>query len=160
MSDVRWLEPEETRAWIALAKLLFLMPSSLDGQLSRDADLTMADYMVLAILSHQPSATLRMSELAARAGCSQSRLSRIVGRLERAGHVRRSMSPEDRRVVVTELTESGRRTIAAAAPGHLREVRRLVFDRLSPDQVRMLAEVGEALLGSEWVPPRTALDPR
>lgn len=147
MTDVRWLEPEERRAWIALAKLLFLMPSALDGQLSRDADLTMADYMVLAILSNDPGPSLRMNELATRAGCSQSRLSRIVGRLEGADLVRRSTSPQDRRVVMAELTDRGLRTIAEAAPGHLHEVRRLVFDRLTPEQVRMLAEVGEALVG-------------
>ena len=37
--------------------------------------------------------------------------------------------------------------LALAAPGHLHEVRRLVFDRLTPAQVEMLAEVGEAMLG-------------
>ncbi|WP_375426286.1 MarR family winged helix-turn-helix transcriptional regulator [uncultured Friedmanniella sp.] len=153
MDDVRWLEPEELRAWIMLAKLLFLMPSALDGQLTRDADLNMGDYMVLAILSNEPGPALRMSELAVRAGCSQSRLSRIVGRLERADLVQRTMSPDDRRVVMAELTETGVRRIAAAAPGHLREVRRLVFDRLSDEQVQMLAEVGEALLGQDALPP-------
>lgn len=159
MTDVRWLDPDERRAWIGLAKLLFLMPTALDAQLARDAELTMADYMALAILSNDPAPSLKMSELAARAGCSQSRLSRIVGRLERAGHVRRSMASDDRRVVMAELTESGLRTIAAAAPGHLHEVRRLVFDRLTPEQVQMLAEIGEALVGPTAAPTAATPSP-
>lgn len=88
-----WLDSEERDAWLALAALLFTLPPALDSQLQRDEDLTMADYMVLNALSEHRDHRLRMSDLAATAQTSQSRLSRIVARLEHDGYVRRSMAP-------------------------------------------------------------------
>jgi hypothetical protein len=44
------------------------------------------------------------------------------------------------------LTELGRATIAAAAPGHVAEVRRSLFDALSPEQVDSLAEISTTVL--------------
>lgn len=128
--------------------MLFTLPPALDSQLQRDEDLTLADYMVLAMLSERPDHQLRMSDLAAAAQTSQSRLSRIVARLEHAGYVIRSMAPGDRRVVVARVTAAGLDKVAAAAPRHVETVRQLVLDHLDRDQVRALADIGAAVLGA------------
>jgi DNA-binding MarR family transcriptional regulator len=57
------------------------------------------------MLSERDDHCMRMSELAASASTSQSRLSRIVARLEAAGYVTREMAPDDRRAVLATLTE-------------------------------------------------------
>jgi DNA-binding MarR family transcriptional regulator len=145
MTETRWLTPPEREAWLGLAALMFTLPAQLDSQLQRDEDLTMAGYMVLAMLSERPERQLRMSELAAVSSTSQSRLSRIVGRLEREGFVRRSMDPEDRRAVLAHITEAGMAKITAAAPGHVAAVRAAVFDRLTEDQIDQLSAIGKAL---------------
>jgi len=145
MDEPEWLTADEIDAWKALAGVLFLLPAALDSQLQRDSGLAMADYMVLVMLSEQEDRCMRMSELATSSSTSQSRLSRIVARLEGAGYVTRAMAPDDRRVVLATLTDAGQAKLVAAAPGHVTQVRRLVFDRLTPAQVVSLNEVARAL---------------
>jgi DNA-binding MarR family transcriptional regulator len=87
-----------------------------------------------------------MSALAEAAGSSRSRLSHAVAQLEARGWIRREPCPEDRRGLVAVLTDEGFRALAEAAPGHVEEVRRLLIDRLTPEQVRALREISEAIL--------------
>ncbi|MCU1447194.1 MarR family transcriptional regulator [Cryobacterium sp.] len=145
MDEPEWLSADELAAWKALAGVLFLLPAALDSQLQRDSDLTMAGYMVLVMLSEREDHCMRMTELAASSNTSQSRLSRIVARLEAAGYATRRMAPDDRRAVLATLTDAGMAKLVAAAPGHVAQVRRLVFDRLTPAQVESLNEVARAL---------------
>jgi DNA-binding MarR family transcriptional regulator len=124
-----------------------LLPAALDQQLQRDADLSHSSYIVLAMLSEAPDRSLRMSELAARANSSPSRLSHTVARLEERGWVRREKSAQDRRGNVAVLTDEGWDVVVATAPGHVRAVREHVFDALSPAQVRQLTTIADAVLG-------------
>ncbi len=140
-----WLSAEERRAWLALSSVLIRLDAALDAQLRRDARLSHFDYAVLATLSEAPGRTLRMSELAALAEGSLSRLSQVVARLEGKGWVRRTPDPADGRYTLALLTEHGFAAVAAAAPGHVREVRRLVFDPLTRAQVQQLASIGQRI---------------
>ncbi len=83
-----------------------------------------------------------MSELAAEVSHSRARLSQTIDRLARADLVRRETYPEDRRGVQAALTERGAEVLAAAARDHVQEVRRLVVDVLSEDE---LSTVGSAM---------------
>jgi len=74
-------------------------------------------------------------------------LSHLITRLEEKGWVRRERVGEDGRGYVAVLTDEGYAKVVAAAPGHVAEVRRLLFDRLSPEQLRMLDEITAAVLG-------------
>jgi DNA-binding MarR family transcriptional regulator len=146
MTQPRWLSDDEQRSWRKLAGVLTLLPAALDAQLQRAAGLTHFAYWVLAMLSETPDRALQMSELAAASRSSLSRLSHTVARLEPAGWVRRERSPDDARATVAILTDDGYEKVVATAPGHVEEVRTLVFDVLSPDQVRQLADICAALL--------------
>ncbi len=141
----RWLSDDEQRAWRRLALVTTLLPASLESQLQRDAGLTHFGYWVLAMLSEAPSRSLRMSELAALANGSQSRLSHLVAKLEERGWVRRERVGEDGRGAMAVLTDAGYDKVVASAPGHVEEVRRLVFDALTPDQVAALEDVCAAI---------------
>lgn len=153
MTDARWLSPTELDAWMQLAALMMTLPSSLDSQLEREEGLNLAEYMVLAMLSEQEPAELRMSHIATLINASPSRLSRIAGRLEKNGYIRREMAADDRRSVIAQLTPAGRAKIDAAAPGHVAEVRARVFDRLTPEQVTQLTDIGRAIFGGDCTPP-------
>jgi DNA-binding MarR family transcriptional regulator len=83
---------------------------------------------------------------------SQSRLSHAVARLECRGWIRRKPCSEDRRSTFAQLTEEGFAALAAAAPGHVRAVRRQLFDRLTPEQVGQLREITRAVLDGLGVP--------
>lgn len=82
-----------------------------------------------------------MSELAVATQGSRSRLSHAVNRLEQNGWVKREGIESDRRGQVAILTEIGRQKLVDTAPGHVEEVRKAIFDALSPEQVEHLYDV-------------------
>jgi DNA-binding MarR family transcriptional regulator len=141
-----WLTEREMAAWLPLVHLLTLLPNALDTQLREEAGISHVYYQVLAVLSAAPQGALRMSELARTTGTSLSRLSHAVASLETRGWVQRRRCADDGRGQVAHLTPDGLEALAAAAPGHVAEVRRRVFDRLSPEQVDQLAAIGQSLV--------------
>jgi DNA-binding MarR family transcriptional regulator len=144
--EPRWLDAEESQAWRALAKTLFRLPAALDAQLRRDTGISHFEYEVMALLSEAPGLTLRMSTLATQAGGSLPRLSQVVARMEQRGWVRRTPDPADGRYTLAILTVQGQAKVAQAAPGHVQEVRRLVFDPLTKAQARQLREIGQRII--------------
>lgn len=139
--EPRWLDDDEERAWLALVAVVVTLPTALDGQLQREAGLTLFEYLVLASLSDQPERSLRMSELAVLTNGSLPRLSQVVTKLEQRGWVRRRPDPDDGRCTRCLLTAEGMRTLEEAAPGHVAAVRRLVFDPLTRAQVGQLRDI-------------------
>ena len=99
------------------------------------------EYIVMAALSMSPTHALRMSDLAEFSASSLSRLSNVVSRLEARGWVQRGPDPDDGRITQAILTQSGLDKVVDSAPGHVTEVRRLIFDPLTAAQVRQLGEI-------------------
>lgn len=144
----RWLTPEERAAWLATGALMIRLPAALDAQLTRDSGLTFFEYMVLVGLSEAPGRTLQMSALADMASSSLSRLSHAAARLEDQGLLTRTRIPGAGRRTAATLTEAGLEKVSAAAPGHVRRVRELLVDHLSPDDLAALARAGRAVLNA------------
>ncbi len=142
----RWLDSDEQRAWRAFLEATQRVFADLERQLQHDSGLSQSDYEVLVQLSESPERRMRMSELADRTLSSRSRLSHAVGRLETEGLLRRTACATDRRGTFAELTDAGQRRIEEAAPGHVAEVRRQLFDHLSPDQVAQLEALCTTIL--------------
>lgn len=141
-----WLDPQEQRAWRAVIALSMRLPAALDTQLQRDSGITHFEYFVLAVLSESPDRRLRHSELALRANASLSRLSHVVGKLEKRGLVERIAATGGRGSVAV-LTDDGFAKLEQSAAGHVETVRALVFDGLTNDQVEQLIPLGEAMIG-------------
>jgi DNA-binding MarR family transcriptional regulator len=157
--EPRWLDQGEAHAWVALAGMLVELPAALDAQLQRDAGLSHFEYQVLAMLSMEPDRTLRMSRLAALSSGSLTRLSRVVDRLDKRGWVCRRQDPDDGRATLAALTDAGWEKVVETAPGHVAEVRRLIFDQLTSGQVRQLHDIGSRVLraiGTEGLAPRSS----
>ncbi len=152
------LSGEDLETWAAVATLLVWLPSALDAQLQRDADLTHFEYGLLYALAQAPGSTLRMSVLASYADCSLSRLSRAASRLETRGWLRRETDPTDGRYTLAALTDPGLAKVVQATPGHEATVRRLVLDSLTGAQTRQLRAISGRILRSirdqdGWRPP-------
>lgn len=145
MVEVGWLSDQEQRTWRHFLWATRLVHEALERQLQHDAGMPHTYYLILAMLSEAPERTLTMRELADVVRASPSRLSHAVNRLEEAGWVMRDKSDADRRSTVARLTDEGFAVLAAAAPGHVAAVRRHVFDRLTPEQVRALGEACAAI---------------
>ena len=145
-AEPRWLDDAERDAWMNLVQLLMLLPSALDRQLREEAGIPHAYYQILAVLSGRPDRVLRMTDLARLTGTTTSRLSHAVASLQQRGWVERRVCPTDRRGQLARLTAAGMAVLEDAAPGHVAEVRRLVFDRLAADDVARLRAVTAKIL--------------
>ena len=153
---MNWLSAEEQAAWRPFVALLFRMPAALDAQLQKEAGISHFEYMVLSSLSEAPGRTLRMSDLAALASGSLSRLSHVVSRLEGRGWVRREACPGDGRFINAVLTDEGWAKVVATAPGHVAAVRKLLVDVLSPEELRALGSISEHLLEAQGIQQQLA----
>ena len=140
--DADWLSGSEQAAWRAYLDSTRMLFAALDRQLAADSDLTLTDYDILVRLSEAPGGRLRMRELADLTLSTRSGVTRAVTRAEQAGWVRRVECEEDRRGMNAELTEAGRAKLAASAPGHVRAVREMLIDQLTPEQLGQLTEIG------------------
>ena len=149
-----WLTPGQLASWLSVVRLITRLPWAIDTQLQRDADLSMIEYMTMAMLSEAPARTLRMSDLAERTSSSLSRLSHLVKRLESHGYVRREPDPHDGRFTNAILLPAGLSKLESAAPGHVAFVRRLVIDNLSPERLRRLGQDADRIVGRIDSPAR------
>jgi DNA-binding MarR family transcriptional regulator len=141
-----WLAPDQLASWLSVVRLITRLPWAIDAQLQRDADLSMIEYMAMAMLSNAPQRTLRMSDLAERTSSSLSRLSHLIKRLESRGYVRREADPADGRFTNAILLPAGFSKLASAAPGHVAYVRQLVIDNLSPERLRRLGQDADRIV--------------
>lgn len=141
-----WLTPGQLESWLSLSRLMIRLPWALDSQLQRDADLSMIEYMTMAMLSEAPERTLRMSALAEETSVSLSRLSHMVKRLESRGYMRREPDPADGRFTNAILLPEGMRKMQETAPGHVAYVRQLVIDNLSAERLRRIGQDADKIV--------------
>src|SRR5438477_10607071 len=153
---VRWLNNREWSAWLHLLATFTLLPAALDSQLQREAGMSHFEFGVMAALSRQPGRRLQLKDLAVVANGSLSRLSHVISRLERQGWVRR-VSGARGRATNAELTDKGLKKLMETGPIHFAEVRRLVFDVLTPEDVKELRRVTNRL--NAGLIPETNLGP-
>ncbi|WP_369172823.1 MarR family winged helix-turn-helix transcriptional regulator [Streptomyces sp. R28] len=158
MTAPQWLNEEELRAWYAFVAAGALINRRLDQQLKDDVGITHLQYEILVRLNAAPDREMRMSALADALLNSKSGLTYQITRLEKAGLVTRRPCAGDPRAVYAVLTEAGRQMLERAAPGHVAQVRKLLIDVLTPQQLATFAdgltEVTHRIQNSEAGPAR------
>lgn len=103
----------------------------MDESLRAEFGRTLDEYDVL----HQVDANggpIRMGELSARLLVANSSCTRIVGRLAGDGYLSRHRGTADRREVLVDMTEAGRRLHRRMGSQHARDIERLFEARLTP----------------------------
>ena len=145
-SDTPWLSAEEERVWRGWLKLNAELSATLQRELQDDSGLSMPDFEVLVHLTDTPEGRVRVTELARLLHWERSRVSHHVTRMERRGLVERTECPDDGRGAFIAVTSGGRAAIAQAAPGHVRAVRRLMFDVLSSEEADRLGTAIDKML--------------
>ena len=135
VSDVKQLNDRELAAWRGFLRVHASLVRDLDRELEEAHGLPLSHYEVLLHLANAPDERLRMSDLASSVLLSQSGVTRLVDRLERAGHVVRNPCPEDRRVLYAQLTE--------ARPTHLAGVRARFLTHFDDSELDDLAAAWE-----------------
>ncbi len=106
------------------------------------------DFAVLEVLLHK--GPLPVNTIGKKLFLTSGSMTVAIDRLTMRGLVRRVAHPEDRRVILVELTEAGRALIEEAFAEH-REVMDGAFSALSGAErktlVRLLKKAGKAALG-------------
>lgn len=131
--------PLEGGAWGGFLRAHGTLVRYLDDELRTTHGLTLSSYEVLLFLAWSPDRRMRMGELAGRVLITLSGVTRLIGRLEREGLVRRERSPEDGRGSYAALTEAGFLRLQEAHPTHLSGVRRLFLRHFTTEELQTLA---------------------
>ncbi|MBA3489471.1 MAG: MarR family transcriptional regulator [Longispora sp.] len=146
MDSNLWLTDNEQHAWRTYLRAHWRLAGELHRQLQAESGLSLADYGVLVHLSEAPEGRMRPFELARCLQWEQSRLSHQLKRMQKRELVVKRECSQDARGAFIEITESGRGTLAGAAPKHVRTVRQVFFNELSGEQLAALAEISERIL--------------
>ncbi|MDO5618643.1 MarR family winged helix-turn-helix transcriptional regulator [Kocuria sp.] len=143
--EPHWLTAAEQRTWRSFLFGSRAMLRAIDKQLTRDSNLSGAEYDVLVPLSESPSGVLRSRDLLEFLGWERSRLSHLLVRMDRRSLIQRKPCDDDARGLDVSITPQGRRAIEAAAPAHLAMVRAVLMDELTEDETRAINSIYDKL---------------
>jgi len=110
---LRWDRVPAMHAVTSLMRVQQLVLSNLDAIL-KPHGLTFARYEALVLLVFSARGSLPMGKMGERLQVHPTSITSIINRLEAAELVVRRPHPEDRRAVLAEVTDSGRRLVEAA----------------------------------------------
>jgi DNA-binding MarR family transcriptional regulator len=134
--DVLKLDPRD--AWHRLLQVSSSVLRELDHALDRRDRITVTEFDVLITLDNAPDRQIRMTDLARAAMLSSGGMTRLVGRLEDRGLVRRDPDPDDARALRATLTPDGGRKLAKARITHDAVLTRMIATHLTAPDVRAL----------------------
>jgi DNA-binding MarR family transcriptional regulator len=140
----RWLDAGQQRSWRALVMGTTLLFDRLDDDLRRDHDISLVEYEILVRLSERDG-QMRMAALADALAHSRSRVTHTVTRMENAGLVQRSSSPEDGRGILCAITDKGHDLLVRAAPTHVAGVRAHLVDLATDEDFEALGRVFDSV---------------
>ncbi|GHK01138.1 MarR family transcriptional regulator [Streptomyces sp. Y2F8-2] len=143
---MNWLTAEEQRAWRSFVRLHERLGGRLARLLQTESNLSAADFAVLVNLTDVPEGRRRYQDLARALEWEKSRMSHHIARMAGRGLVVRQECLEDGRGAFVAITEAGRAAIEAAAPLHVKAVRSLFLDHVTPAELRTVAEVSERVV--------------
>jgi len=112
-----------------------------DRRLTHDHRIGVREFDVLITLDNADGRRLRMTELANAAMLSSGGLTRLVGRLEERGLVRREPDAVDARGFHAVLTDAGQTRLAEARVTHDAVIDEMLGSRIAPRDVTTLAHV-------------------
>lgn len=138
------LSEPELYAWRTFFHMQEVLRGRVEQQLQADSGLSNADYTVLVALSEAPGGRVRAFELGRALGWEKSRLHHQLTRMTKRGLVEREAGPA--RATYATITPVGLSALTSAVPRHAEEVRRLVLDRLTPEQITQLGEISATIL--------------
>lgn len=139
-----WLDKREMRAWRAFVETVADLQTAFDDDL-RSHGMTFGDYQVLVYLNEAADSQMRMCDLANLLQLTPSGLTRRLDGLVRLGWVERNNSKLDRRVMLAQITETGREQLTTAAPFHVASVRSHFLTHVDPDDLDALARSFERI---------------
>jgi DNA-binding MarR family transcriptional regulator len=140
---------DELATWRAYVETSEDIRQAMAAGLQATSGISPGDYAVLLALSEADENRLRSSALAEGIGWERSRLSHHLGRMESRGLICRKKSGHDSRGAVVELKDEGARIFRASSAPHLRLIRQLFIEALTPEELedlgRLVGKLGQHL---------------
>lgn len=140
------------RLWKAAKSVETLARRSIDS-----TGLCLSDFGILEALLHQ--GPLPVNVLGRKVLLTSGSVTTAVQRLERAGLVRRSPSPSDRRTRLVHLTPESTEIIRKAFEAHSRDMEQ-AFSVLSPEERKSLANLLRRLVCEPQASPEAGVSKR
>ena len=128
----------------AFARLLrahAALTRELSARLLTDHGLSITDYQCLLALAHAEDGAMRRVDLAEQLLLTPSGVTRLLDGLERDGWVTKGSCSTDARVTYAVLTEEGRERLESAGRSHVAQVRELIEDQFSAQELETLVDL-------------------
>jgi DNA-binding MarR family transcriptional regulator len=138
------LSPEHVATWRSFLEAHAAIGRQIDRQLEAAGLPPLTWYDVVWALYEAPGRRLRMGDLAGAVLLSRTGLTRLVDRIEAAGHLRRDPVPGDRRGTFVVLTPSGVRLLRRMWPVYERCIATLFVTPLAEDHTMVGAAMERA----------------
>ena len=136
----------ETPLWQSFLAAHRQIVEQLAEEMLREHQLPLEWFDVLVRLADLPGMRARQKQLRDRMLLSESGVSRLLVRMEKAGLIARSTAGDDRRGMEIAVTDAGRVALLAAIESHLQLVASLFTDRLTATDRAALSRVLAKLL--------------
>ena len=104
--------------WRSIQNTYFRTAGALDRALEARFSIGLTEFEILDLVADSTDAACRMKQLGERTPMTQSAMSKVVDRLEKAGLIARRSCEDDRRSLFLELTDAGRALHGEAAVEH------------------------------------------
>jgi len=122
---------QQTGLWQSFLAVHRQIVEQLADEMLTGHQLPLEWFDVLVHLADLPGMRARQKELRDRMLLSESGVSRLLARMEKAGVITRRTAGDDRRGMDIAVTDSGRAALLAAIDSHLQLVAALFTDRLT-----------------------------
>jgi DNA-binding MarR family transcriptional regulator len=109
---------ELVEQWRSIQSAYFRTAGAIDRELEARFNIGLNEFEILDLVADTEDAHCRMKQLGERTPMTQSALSKVVDRLQKAGLINRQSCEDDRRSLFLELTDAGRALHADAAVAH------------------------------------------
>ncbi|WP_294567782.1 MarR family winged helix-turn-helix transcriptional regulator [uncultured Arthrobacter sp.] len=104
--------------WRSIQGTYFRTAAALDRALEAQFGIGLTEFEILDLVAEHPDNACRMKQLGERTPLTQSALSKVVDRLDRAGLISRRSCEDDRRSLYLQLTGAGQALHDQAAIRH------------------------------------------
>ena len=141
----RPLDPREV--WYRLLQVSSRVLRELDRSLDAQDRITVTEFDVLITLDNAPDHQLRMTGLARATMLSSGGTTRLVGRLEDRGLIRRNQDPDDARAFRATLTPAGKKKLAQARKTHDAVLVRMLTPRVTAANLKALERALGEIIG-------------
>jgi len=142
------LKTDPRDAWHRLLQVSSGVLRELDHALDIHDRITVTEFDVLITLDNAPDRQIRMTDLARATMLSSGGMTRLVGRLEDRGLVRRDPDPDDARVLRATLTPDGGQKLAQARVTHDAVLTRMIAPHLTAADVRALERALDKIINA------------